>query len=279
MSTLPSNIEVLVQKIAITEGLVDFEIIVGSSTNKNDNFLAELFSVVVLGKQIVANGIKIDKKLDLICKFAPASVLKKRLKIELLFEREIFFYKKVAPAFSRFQEQRKLPRDQQFTSFPKCYDAVYDPENDICAIIMQDLRPNGFKMWPNDKPTPFEQLRLIVEQLAGFHAVSFAMKDQSPEQFIAYRSLDDLGRVFLSLGHFETVFRQSVQRATNALNDEEHKNVMRACLKNYADLCENCFDGKFPEESCVVTHGDCWKNNVIYRAAVSNDENCGKYVF
>lgn len=272
MSALPSNIEFLVQKIASTEGLVDFEITVGSSTNKNDNFLAELFGVVVLGKQIAANGIKIDKKLDLICKFAPVSILKKGLKIELLFEREIFFYKNVAPAFNRFQEQRKLPTDQQFTSYPKCYDAVYDPGNDICAIIMQDLRPDGFKMWPNDKPTSFEQLRIIVEELAGFHAVSFAMKDQWPEQFVAYSKLDDLGRVLLSLGHFETVFRQSIQRAIDALNAEEHKNIMRACLQNYADLCKNCLNGKFPEESCVVTHGDCWKNNVIYRSAVSNGQ-------
>lgn len=270
MSALPSNIEVLVRKIASTEGLVDFDIIVGSGTNKTDNFMAELLGVIVSGKQIAENGMKIDKKLNLICKFAPVRSLRKGLQIELLFKREIFFYKNVAPAFNRFQELRKLPRQIQFASFPKCYDAVYDPANDICAIVMQDLRPDGFEMWSKEKPTPFDSLRLIFEELAKFHAVSFAMKDQWPEQFAEYTCLDDLVRVFLGVGHFETVFRQSIQRAINALYAEDHKNIMRACLLNYDDLYKNCLNGKFSDESCVVSHGDCWKNNAIYRSAVSN---------
>lgn len=275
MSSLPPKIEVLLEKIAEAEGLVNFEIVVGSNTKKNVNFLGELFSVVVSGKQIDANGTKTDKKLNLLCKFAPARSLNKGLKTEMMYEREIFFYKNVAPAFNRFQEEMKLPTDDQFTSFPKCYDAVYEPEDDTCVIVMQDLQPEGFALWPNEKPTPFERVRLIVEELAKFHALSFAMKDQRPEQFAEFTKLDDLVRVFLAVDHFERVFRQSIERAMRALRSEEHKSIFRECLRNYRDVCNNCLHGRFSDESCVVTHGDCWKNNVIYRSAVSGRRTKG----
>lgn len=269
MSSLPPKIKVLLEKVAEAEGLVDFEIVVGSNTKKNVNFLGELISVVVSGKQINANGTKIDKKLDLLCKFAPVHSLNKGLKTEKMYEREIFFYKNVAPAFNRFQEEMKLSPDDRFTSFPKCYDAVCAPEDDTCVIIMQDLRSEGFALWPNEKPTPFERVRLIVEELAKFHAISFAMKDQRPEQFAEFTKLDDFVRVFLTVDHFEAVFRQSIERAMKALRSEEHKSIFRECLQNYRDVCNNCLQGRFSDESCVVTHGDCWKNNVIYRSAVS----------
>lgn len=273
MNVLPENIEVLVRNIANKEGFFDYDVIIGSNTNKNDNFLGELFSVVVSGKQITAHGTKIDAKLNLICKFAPVSSLKKKLKIELLYEREILFYKNVAPAFQRFQEEKKLPKEDQFTSFPKCYDTIYDFENDVCVIIMKDLRPDGFEMWPNEKLVPIERLRLIVQELAKFHAISFAMKDQQPERFANFKKLDDLLRCFSTIVHFVNVFKQTIHRTLKALHSDEHKHMMRELLENYNDIWMNCLTGKFSDQSCVVTHGDCWKNNVIYRSAVSSTYN------
>lgn len=266
MCALPSYIEVLLAKIANEEGLVDSAVIVGSTTNKNDNFLGELVSVVVSGQRISENGSKKEQKLNLLCKYAPASSLERGIKTELWFGREIFFYKNVAPAFKRFQEEKNMPAKEQFTSFPKCHEAVYDPESNICAIIMRDLRPDGFQMWPNKLPTPVDRMRLIVQEMAKFHAVSFAMKDQRPEQFAEFRKLPDLAGVFLNVPHFQFVFKQSIQRATNAMESEECKTIMAECLRNYN---ANCLNGKFSDQSCVVTHGDCWKNNIIFRSGVS----------
>lgn len=270
MSSLPSKIIVLLKKIANAEGLIDFDIIIGSNTNKKDNFLGELVSVVVTGKQIGANGTKIEKKLDLLCKFAPVNSLKVGLKTESFFEREIFFYKTVAPAFSRFQEEKKLTADEQFKSFPRCYDAVYDPDNGICVIVMQNLRPEGYEMWPNEQPMPIERMRLIVQELAKFHAISFAMKDQRPDQFEEFKKLQDLAADFMNVPHIESTNRQTIQRAMNAMDCEVCKNIMRECLQNYSRISTNCLLEKFSDQSCVLTHGDCWKNNIIYRTAVSS---------
>lgn len=198
MVALPAYLVPILKRIAEKEGFVDFTTDVGSGSNIGDNFMGELLTAVISGKQKQNYGKEIDTKLNLLCKLAPTSAQRrKEFLADEVFGREAYFYNTVAPAFTRFQQENGLPDEDQFKAFPKCYEAIHDPENEIYAIIMQDLRPEGFAMWPKKEPTPTSYSRLFVRELAKFHAISFAMKDQQPEQFKEFEKLNDVLRLFI----------------------------------------------------------------------------------
>lgn len=266
MSELPVYLEPMLNRIAEKEGFVDFTTKVGSGSNVGDNFMGELLSAVITGKQKGKNNNETETKLNLLCKLIPSNAQRrKEFQCELVFSRETYFYNNVAPDFLRFQEEKGLSSEEQFTAFPKCYEAVCDPENDVFVIIMQDLRPEGFEMWPKEKPTSTENAHLVMRELAKLHAVSFALKDQRPEQFEKYKTLDDVTHIFLDSDNFRNMFFQCYQRAIDALQDETHKDIMREVQKDTKSYFKSGLEGPTMDQHGVVAHGDCWNNNILYR--------------
>lgn len=79
LKVILNNHLVFYSSIAANSVDSNIQIIVGSNTNKNDNFLGELVSGVVSGKQIAANGTKIDNSVN---SHQSESSLIKGLKIE-----------------------------------------------------------------------------------------------------------------------------------------------------------------------------------------------------
>lgn len=82
-------------------------------------------------------------------------------------------------------------KKDQFLSFPKCYATVANEDNEDSeqyAVILEDLRPQGFKLWDKKKPTPIENARLVMRELGKFHGLSIAMKDQKPQEFSQFNS-------------------------------------------------------------------------------------------
>lgn len=266
MSDLPNYLEPMLNRIAEKEGFTDFTTKIGSGSNIGDNFMGELLSAAIVGKRKIENNNETESKLNLLCKLVPSNAeRRKEFKSELFFTREAHFYNNVAPDFLRFQEEKGLTKDEQFTAFPKCYEAVCDPENDVFVIIMQDLRPEGFDMWPKQKATPVENSKLVMRELAKFHAISFAFKDQRPEHFKKHAELVDITQGFLEAETFQNMFFQCYKRAIDALRDETHKDIIRDIQKNLVRYFDSGFNATIQDGNSVITHGDCWNNNILYR--------------
>lgn len=267
MVSLPDYVVPILKRIARKEGFVDFTTDVGSGSNIGDNFLGELLTAVISGRQKQKDGTAVDVKLNLLCKLAPANEhRRKEFLADIVFERECYFYNTVAPAFDRFQQEKGLSDDDKFKAYPKCYEAIHDPENEIFAVIMEDLRPEGFAMWPKHKPTPKSYSQLFVRELAKFHAISFAMKDQKPEQFKKFENLNDVLIKFAESGNKMEFFKNCYDRAIEALEDEEHKEIFREIKKDIPGYIESCLNKKAADRFGVVAHGDCWNNNLMFRA-------------
>lgn len=266
MTTLPEYLVVILKRVAEKENFINFTTGAGSGTNIGDNFLSELFTVVISGTQKQEDGEEIDAKLNLLCKLAPASAQRrKEFQSDLFFGRETYFYNTVAPAFLRFQQEKGLLGEDQFKAFPKCYEIVFDPENEIYVIVMEDLRPKGFTMWPKQHPTPASYCRLVVREMAKFHAISFAMKDQQPEKFEEYKKLDDLINFFVASPTKVQFYSNSYDRVIEALEKEEHKNIMREIQKNIPGYIASCLNKEAAARYGVISHGDSWNNNFIYQ--------------
>lgn len=266
MSALPKYLPPILKQIAEKKCFTNFLTDIGSGTNIDDTLVGELLTAEISGEQRQRDGHEIDAKLNLLCKVAPAnSQQRKESMADLLFKRESYFYNTVAPAFIHFQQAKGLPEEDQFKAFPRCYEAVCDQEKEVFAIVMEDLRPKGFAMWPMQKPVPPAQCRLFVRELAKFHAISFAMKDQQPEKFEEYRNLDDLLPALNSTSDSINLLRNSYKRAIEALESEEHKQIMRDIEARILEYFESCLGKNATEAFGVVSHGDTWNNNILYR--------------
>lgn len=263
MSSLPKYLIPILEKIAKNEGFVDFITDVNTGSNIGDNFTSQLLRVVIAGCRQQADGSKIEEQLHLLCKLAPENEKRREeFQVDSGFDSESYFYTRIVPQFMQFQLDRGLPEDDHFRSFPKCYEVFSDPENGHYAIIIEDLRPKKFAMWPKEKPVPENYLAKTLRELAKYHAISFAMKDQQPEQFAEHKKLTNPAESSFSESML-TSFWESHQRTIDVLQDDEQKTIMRDVQKN----CEKYFQvGEDDvEANGVVIHGDLWNNNILYR--------------
>lgn len=262
MTELPQYVNDLVNKIALAQGLTEISVEVKPGSNKGDNIMSDLCSAVVTGTR---DGIA-GTQLHLLCKLAPLTAARrKEFGSVMLFERESLMYNKIFPMFAEFQREKGLSLNESFAAYPKCYEAICDEDKEQFVIIMEDLRPQGFSMWPKSQGTPVKHARLVMEQLGKLHAVSFALKDQRPELYAQLRQLIDIPTQFFKNESMSVVMRAANDRIIEALDSEEHIRIVQDMSEHIKQYYEDVLIDGVWEPFGVVGHGDCWSNNLIYR--------------
>lgn len=247
---IPDFVQVLLDRIIAENGFSDYRMEIKQGSQTGDGFLSELSSITI------AEHNKSDKKLDIVCKIAPLNKNRRQeFFSHLVFDREAIFYTKVMPSFAKFQQEKNVPRIDQFVSYPKCYAAICDDENEHYVIIMEDLRPQGFEMWNKAIPAPIENMHLIMRELGKFHGLSIAMKDQRPDEFADFTKLADISETFFQSKNMQSMFDASFDRAIKALKKEEHKNIMRAMKSDTLGHFRSCLNKEISCRFGVVSHG------------------------
>lgn len=250
-----------IRRIAVEQGFtpdlfsVDFDEETGIEC---DGFATFVFKVVVYGD---------DRKFVLWCKVPPNDDQRSLA----LFKREVFFYREILPAFYEFQAEKGICRErgEGFYSAPKCYLAHCDMEKDEpeAAIILE--YDENYEKWDWDKfePMDLEHTTLLMQQLGRLHAISFAMKEQKPELFEKFKQKD----VLVENNDLVTLMKESFDRGLTTMKTRfaaEQDKIQRIRDDVFRELTA-CLDPVKNEPYCVVSHGDCWINNLIY----THDEN------
>ncbi|XP_055321909.1 uncharacterized protein LOC129577979 [Sitodiplosis mosellana] len=256
---LPKFIQKLLDKIIKENGFKDCSVQVKQGSNVGDGFMSELSCITLAERNS-------EKKLHLVCKVAPSSKNRRKEFIsDVAFTREAAFYTKLMPSFAKFQAEKNLSKDDQFLAYPKCYAATIDGENEHYAIILEDLRPQEFKLWNKVKTSPIENVRLAMREIAKFHGISIAMKDQKPEEFAEFEKYTDIFRFFFESKNMRDMVRGSYEQAVALLKSQDHKNIMLDLKENFMDYFENILNEKSANYLGVICHGDFWNNNILYR--------------
>lgn len=262
---LPEYISKLLDEIAVSEGFEKYHLESNSGSNHGDNFLGLMIAVKVVGEREKA-GKRITDPLNLLCKMKPISQYRNKCTLSHdYFSREIDMYTKVLPLLLKFQREKGLSESESFMSFPKVFKAIADPVNDHYVLIMEDLRPKHFRMWPKAEIMPLDHTRLVMKELGKLHAVSFALKDQQPELFKDFTELDDMVSLILEKGKFETIYNMTIDRSIEVIKNPEHKAVMQELRGNYRDVLARMYLPDTIGRFGVVSHGDCWNNNFIFQ--------------
>lgn len=246
---LPEYVKAILDQVIAENGFGEYSLEIKQGSETGDGFLSELSSITITEDDS-------DKKLDLVCKIAPLNKnRRKEFFSNIVFDRETTFYKTVMPRFAKFQEENNVPKEDQFSSYPKCYAAISDDESEQYAIIMEDLRPQGFKMWNKAKPARIENIRLAMQELGKFHGLSIAMKDQRPDEFAEFQQIKDISQLFFQSQNMQGMFDASFDRAIGALRKEEHKDIMRTLKSNTLAHFEACTNEEISNRYGVISHG------------------------
>lgn len=262
--------------IAKGEGLSDSYRIEYVPGNKpGDGFMSQLLSITLVGPPRQSPNDAPAKtgdepgelRVPLVVKLQPNSAVRKEQSNNaLMFEREIFVYNRLFPMFNRLQRSLGLnERNGGFFAVPKCYAAYMNVFLDEAFIIMQDLRPQGFEMWPKQKAVTFEHAKLLLQQLGRLHALSFVMRDQRPEVFESFIRLPDHYRQLLDSSTARSMFDSTFRRAERLLERPADRRLMAKLRTEYEPLMLELLDLKKMGAFAVFGHSDCWNNNMMFR--------------
>lgn len=262
---LPEYITKLLDEIAVEEGFDDYKIELAVGSNRGDNFLGVMTAVKLIGVQS-KTGVPQTEILNLLCKTKPIDkyIEEGTLSTEN-FSREVYMYAKVLPLFLNFQREKGLSEPEGFTCFPKVYRMVCDTNKGHFVIIMEDLRPKHFQMWPKAEVMPFDHIRLVMKELGKLHAVSFALRDQKPDVFEEFVHLNDMALEMIKRGKFSVVFDKVIDRACECLENPKQKLIMQELRSNYMEMLAHTFSHETIGRFGVIGHGDCWNNNFLFK--------------
>ncbi|XP_031621427.1 uncharacterized protein LOC116339595 [Contarinia nasturtii] len=257
--TLPKYIQDHLDRISNENGFIDYSMQVKQGTQTGDGLMSVLWSVTIAEHNS-------DEKLYLVCKVAPLSRNRRKEFISnVSFKREADFYTNLMPSFSKFQEDKNLSKDDQFLAYPKCYGAIIDDKNENYAIILEDLSHQEFKSWDKAKTSPFENVRLAMREIGKFHGISFAMKDQRPDEFAEFEQFTDIYKIFFESQNMQDMINDSYEQAIVSLKSENYKNVMCDLKNNFLEYFDECLNEKSSTYFGVICHGDFWTNNCLFK--------------
>lgn len=183
------------------------------------------------------------------------------------FAREQFVYEQVLPAFESFQAGSLLDGDVRFDNYPRMVGASSADEDEY--VVLNDLAKCGFRNADKTVALSFERCILVLTNLARFHAVSFALKDQEPEKIDPLTAkLPEI--MFTGFeAEMDTFLRRNVGYALSTLDEAKDADVV-ARVKGFSETISDAMVAACAERAdAVVLHGDCWISNLMFRQNVS----------
>lgn len=184
------------------------------------------------------------------------------------FTREKYMFDTVLPAFVTFQLKHLLPT-QIFRNFPTLKAASACASDEF--VLLNDLSSEGFANVDRPTPLDFQRCRLVLQHLAHLHAISFAMKDQQPDELARLTdggALDEIIFVEPLNAKFESFLQDNVRYVQSTLNDPINQEDVPVASKifefgrEYGQFMVRCCAER---QDAVVLHGDCWISNMMFK--------------
>uniref|UniRef100_A0A336KVV2 CSON000421 protein n=1 Tax=Culicoides sonorensis TaxID=179676 RepID=A0A336KVV2_CULSO len=246
--------------------LKEFELAISPGSTKGDNYLGIVYRVLVKNSKP-----KLDKELGFIVKMPPMHPQRReQFFARPCFLREINFYDELLPVFYRFQKEKGINIEiDGFHHIPTCYQTLSEEFTE--ALFMQDLKLDGFQMYDRCQEMTYDHALKAFETLAKFHAVSFAIKDQCPND-PAYKKAMESEDIWLArrgekmmTEYMSGLSKRALGTLDLKIDAKIYERVETLLSEAYLDILEQVVDGSIAEPYAIVCHGDFWTNNILYK--------------
>ena len=201
--------------------------------------------------------------------FAKVAIVKeemrKRMKADWLFDTERFVYGRLTKIYKNLEEKMNVPEEHRYI-FPKCYGCSPDFGKEI--VVMENLSAKGYNSYSRFLSMDWTHGSRAVENLAKFHALSFAFAKYEPEEFkkvtanmhykIGGDASDEIDE------SMKSVFEKMVKRSLDVIKDEQKESVGKFIQNNFNLQRYNRVIGK-----PVIAHGDYRMSNLLFCEKVS----------
>ncbi|XP_063597726.1 uncharacterized protein LOC134774291 isoform X1 [Penaeus indicus] len=181
----------------------------------------------------------------------------------VLYKKEVMFYQYLVHDIqSQLQEAGQQP-----LRVPRCFHTSLEENQEV--VILEDLRPRGFKMFDRKKGMDVAHTKLVLEELARLHAASYLLKAKIPDLADKYPvlSLDWLNYADEARDVTFNTFSKQMDTVKDVLNKVGGYEVAENWLgRNREGVLEMLAEqlARVPPFD-LLCHGDCWNNNVLFR--------------
>lgn len=228
-----------------------------SNFEKGINFLSDFFKVRITYTILS----KIDKKIaiqiaDIVVKSEPIDGIQLTMVHEQgMFIRELKMLKEVLPKIEKLVHKQLGPK-------------LWYGSSEFRILVMENLSERGFVMKDRQKGLSMEQCLLVIEQLAKLHAGSVALHEKEPKLIESFKSGGILSvNCPASFMRMSEVSLLNVSKAIRDWTDQKYAHIatkLDKLAKTFRIRCADIYEYE-PNEFCVLNHGDCWINNIMFK--------------
>lgn len=235
-------------------------------TDPGENYGSLILSV---DATVVKND-KATKVLNLVVKLPPPTqYLLDLFNSSVCFDKELVFYRKIAPKFIELQLDSGIENEKIVKLIPQFYGGrlgLKEPStfDDQAAIVLENLISEGYAMRDRLIGLDLEHTKIAVDQLAKFHAAAIGLKIKYPEFFET-----------IVIPALEPTANDTAMVAVNAMVKRAHdiykelpeaqpymERIDKTLMYNYeVDLAFS----KPSEPWGTIVHNDFWSNNILFK--------------
>lgn len=177
-----------------------------------------------------------------------------------LFRNERRFYSEIARAYDSIQDKHNV-RGEDRLIFPRYFGCKHSPSEDV--LVLEDLTASGFVLADRLKPLDWELAAKVTDELAKFHALSFAYAEENPEE--SRKLLEDLEFAVPTDVDHEMLIAKSNDNIRMSVK-LEFREIFERFLQEWGSL-EKTMQFYKPLLRPVLTHGDFKFSNLMQRVS------------
>lgn len=259
LSSLTTETEGVCRDVLAKYGFNKCHVLVEAVGKKGDNYVANV-------KRLTAkqDGVNEGKEFKMIVKLAPnIQQVRDLMFTSVAFSNENVVYNKLFPKYDAIQAEANIPPEERL-KHPICYGTYMEAPNE--AVLLEDICESGFKLYDRFQSMSDEQARMVLNELAKIHALSFVLKSKDPEYYLKMKS--ELSNLWASTENSVEMqqFADNLERdALSVLENEVFKDKIRGVISKLPVYSLDLHKMDIDSEYSAIIQGDCWTNNMMFK--------------
>lgn len=249
MSDVDRKIRELLHNIAKEQNYEDYELKVTPASSGGASFTTFLYTATITS----AN----KDNLELFVKFAAmGEKVRKDITVNV-YKIEQFAYSELKKPYRDLEERHKVPEANRFY-FPEYYGANITLLEE--TLVLENLVAKGFENHNRFKSIDWQYASTAVTELAKFHALSMAYKQEYPDKF--HHFSDTYATDWINEQSVITIWKPAFKTSIDTVRDEN-----KAKLKKFLDSIglEQIKTMYKPLKCKVLAHIDFRSSNLMHR--------------
>lgn len=231
--------------------------------------MSDIYRVEFIGRRRTLSDLVSIK--TVIKTFPKNEATRKTFRSAGFFRNEIIFYLEILPVLLEFQSSKNLI--EPFECMPKVFGTITDGENDFLAL--EDLSVYDFVSATRQEGIDYVHCKYALECFARFHALSFAYRDQNPENFeILQKKISEMYYHEKHWDWYQNFWKLCCICCIDAVEKEYPGTIYSEKIKKFAtrETLDRMATAAKNKDHAVFSHGDSWTPNFLFKYKPGSNE-------